>query len=349
MTGLNLTVTGLTFALALLASWVGVAVFRRWSLRRDLMDHPNDRSSHSIPTPRGGGLIIVVVTLLSYAVIAAVFSTPFSWGYFVGAVIVAGVSWFDDLYSLPFWSRLIVHIAAAIALIVDVGYWNDVFVPLLTVSIPVGTVLGGICTVTWVVWLVNAYNFMDGIDGIAALQSTIAGIAWSVIGVVFDLPGVFLFGGLIACSSIGFLIHNWQPAKIFMGDVGSAFLGYTLAALPLLARWESKVDQPLLPTIAVLFVWFFFFDTVLTLVRRAFGKKRIWEAHREHLYQKLVIEGREHATVTILYGAVAAFLSFALILSIIFPGRFVFLAVFSLVVPTALITYFGSRRVDLRR
>src|SRR5688500_307431 len=102
--------TVLFFAAAFAASWTGVLLFHRWSLGRNLLDIPNDRSSHSTPTPRGGGLVIAFLGLLGYAIAALVFDAPFSWGFFLGAALIAIVSWLDDLYSLPFWSRLIVHI-----------------------------------------------------------------------------------------------------------------------------------------------------------------------------------------------------------------------------------------------
>src|SRR5688572_22010374 len=134
----------LLFAAAFAASWAGVALFRRWSLRRNLLDVPNERSSHSVPTPRGGGLVIAIASLLGYAIIASLFDIPFSWGYFAGAIVIAGISWLDDLYSLPFWSRLIVHIGASFILILDVGLWDELFIPILSVNIPLGGILGGL-------------------------------------------------------------------------------------------------------------------------------------------------------------------------------------------------------------
>ena len=343
MSDLNPVLLILLFVFALAASWGGVAIFRYWSVTRNLLDVPNDRSSHSVPTPRGGGLVIAIICLLGYAALGFIFNSPFSWGYFLGALIIAGVSWIDDLYSLPFWSRLIVHTLAAFVLIADLGFWREVFVPALDINFQFGNALGAVITVGWLVWLVNAYNFMDGIDGIAALQAAVAGTAWSILALTLGLNGVFVFAGLVACASLGFLIHNWQPAKIFMGDVGSAFLGYTLAAMPLLARSETKVEVPWLPVVAVLFVWFFFFDTVVTLIRRAFGRQKVWEAHRDHIYQKLVIEGRPHKGVSPIYGLMAAFLSSSVILGLVFSGIFTGLALFSLVIPTLLIVYLGLR------
>lgn len=335
--------TILLFALAFAASWLGVAIFRRWSLARDLLDVPNERSSHSAPTPRGGGLIIVLVCLFGYLAIYLIFAVPFSKGYFIGALMVAVVSWLDDLYSLPFWSRLIIHVAAAGVLVADLGVWHfAVLYPSFEINF--GTVLGAILTIGWVVWLLNAYNFMDGIDGIAALQALVAGVAWAVFGFYFNLQGSFLFAGVVACVSLGFLLHNWQPARIFMGDVGSAFLGFTLAAMPLLFGAERQGRMAVLPTIAVLFVWFFVFDTIFTLLRRAVNRERVWEAHRGHLYQRMVIDGMSHREVTTLYGLAAALLSTFALLALIFRGNYGLLSVFLLLILTSGQMFLGFRK-----
>ncbi len=341
----TLTLLGLAFVI----SWAGVGLFRKWSLRRNLLDIPNDRSSHSEPTPRGGGLVIVAVSLVGYAAIAIFFDAPFSVGYFLGAIMIASVSWLDDLYSLPFWARLIAHITAAIILVIDAGFWRAIFVPLISVDIQLGPAVGIALTIAWVVWLVNAYNFMDGIDGIAALQSVIACVAWAVILYKLDLQGGFLFASVLACSSAGFLIHNWQPARIFMGDVGSAFIGFTLAAMPIVSRKGTIDELPVLPVIAVLAVWFFVFDTAFTLVKRILQRERVWQAHRRHLYQRLVIAGWQHSTVSLIYGSAAAILSLTVCLSVVTGGNYEALTVLSLVVLTAVIVCLASQKgVDVK-
>ena len=223
-------------AVSFFVSLAGVAIFILWSRRRGLFDIPNERSSHSTPTPRGGGLIVVLICLAAYPITGLALDLPFSWGYFAGGLLVAIISWLDDLVSLPFWSRLICHLFAAGILISDLGYWSQLSLPFASGEIGLGNVVGALLTLGWVVWLLNAFNFMDGIDGLAALQAVISCVAWAVFASMFDLPSVFLLSAVLASASAGFLIHNWQPAKIFMGDVGSAFLGFTLAAMPLLAR-----------------------------------------------------------------------------------------------------------------
>ncbi len=336
----TLTLIGLAFV----GTWAGVLLFRRWSVRRNVLDIPNERSSHSAPTPRGGGLVIVIVSLLGYAAIAIGLDAPFSVGFFVGAIIISSVSWLDDLYSIPFWSRLIAHVAASLVLVWDAGVLQTIWVPLLSVEIQLGYLVGLVLTVLWVVWLVNAYNFMDGIDGIAALQAVIAGIAWAVILYALDIPGASLFAAILASSSLGFLIHNWQPARIFMGDVGSAFLGFTLAAMPLVARTGTRDEMSGLPVFALLLVWFFVLDSVFTLVNRALQGERVWEAHRQHLYQRMVIAGRQHATVSLIYGSSAALLSLMACLSVILVGNYTSLAVLLILVLTSLVVYVAYKK-----
>jgi UDP-N-acetylmuramyl pentapeptide phosphotransferase/UDP-N-acetylglucosamine-1-phosphate transferase len=163
---------------------------------------------------------------------------------------------------------------------------------------------GAVVTFVWIVWLINAYNFMDGIDGIAGVQAVTAAAGWMAIawftgsGIAFWLAGGILF------STLGFLVHNWPPATIFMGDVGSAYLGFSFAVMPLLATIGDSSDV-LLPVAAGLLVWFFIFDTVVTMVRRVLRRDKVWRAHREHFYQRLVRSGWPHAKVSLLYGILA--------------------------------------------
>jgi UDP-N-acetylmuramyl pentapeptide phosphotransferase/UDP-N-acetylglucosamine-1-phosphate transferase len=193
-----------------------------------------------------------------------------------------------------------IHMFSALLIVWDAGFFQTVYLPFLG-QINFG--YGGIFfTLFWIVWLTNAYNFMDGIDGLAGLQAFTAGIGWLVAGKILGINEAAFYGGVVAFSCAGFLFHNWEPAKIFMGDVGSAFLGFTFSVLPLLARNEKPEYGHILPIIGVLLLWLFIFDSVFTLVRRTLKKEKIWEAHREHVYQKLVIKGYSHRFVTGLYG-----------------------------------------------
>ena len=295
------------FAVALVLSYLSVNGMRYFAEHHQILDVPNERSSHTVSVPRGAGLVIVVVTLLGvwlYVWWNPVVARSSLLAFTVGAVLIAAVSWLDDLRSQPNWVRFAIHSVGALLAIYGFGY------------IPVSSILnadqsgfgwlGFIITFFWIVGLTNAYNFMDGIDGIAGGQAVVAGLGGAALGWLTEQPLMIVFGLLIAASSLGFLFHNWPPASIFMGDVGSAFLGYSFAVLPLI--FNSRVDQrrglgSMLA--AMLLVWPFVFDTILTFLRRLRLGENVFSAHRSHLYQRLVIVGYTHQFVSLLYSGMA--------------------------------------------
>lgn len=291
------------FSIISMLSYFGVEKFRRWSLKKQIVDVPNERSSHVAPTPRGGGLVFVVIALAFYAVAALPEKNNFRWSYLLGAALIASISWLDDLFSVATVWRFVVHGFAAALIIFTDGYWREIYLPLAG-TIDFGAA-GAFLTFCWIVGLTNAYNFMDGVDGIAGTQALTAGVGWLVVGTLLGYGATALYGGVIAFACLGFLIHNRQPAKIFMGDIGSAFLGYSFAVLPLLAKAENSSDaanNAVLPLLSVLLVWFFVFDASYTFLRRLLKKDKVWRAHREHLYQKMVARGYSHAAVAAVYG-----------------------------------------------
>lgn len=291
-----------------LAAALAVCRVEAWLRRREILAHPNERSSHSIPTPSGGGLAIVGVVAAG-GLLAGIFAVvllgslnrlPHWWPFGIAALGVAAVGWVDDLRNLPQGIRLAVQAVAAAAVLLAFG-------PMVSVSLPGwGMValgwLAGPLAFLWLVGLTNAYNFMDGIDGIAGSQAVLAGLGWAVLGALRGEPEVTAFALLLAGASLGFLTRNWPPARIFMGDVGSTFLGFSFAALPLLV----DPADPHLFLAGLLLVWPFVFDTVFTLICRLLRGENILRAHRSHLYQRLVIAGWSHRSVTLLYAGLAA-------------------------------------------
>jgi UDP-N-acetylmuramyl pentapeptide phosphotransferase/UDP-N-acetylglucosamine-1-phosphate transferase len=279
-------------------SYVGVACLRYWAEQRRVLDIPNERSSHTRPVPRGGGLAIAIVTLaggLLFTSLNSVASWPALLAYTMGAALIALISWLDDLYSLPKWVRFATHSLGAMLALWHFGPWLTVDLPLLgRLSL---SWLGLPLTFLWIVGLTNAYNFMDGIDGIAGGQAVVAGYSWAILGWLGGQPLLGGLGLLLATSSLGFLGHNWPPARIFMGDVGSAFLGYTLAVLPVIAAQ----GDPRFALAGVLVVWPFVFDTFFTFLCRLYRGEDVFSAHRSHLYQRLVIAGASHHSVTVGY------------------------------------------------
>lgn len=288
---------------ALVLSYLCVAGFRRWAAER-MLDIPNVRSSHTRPTPRGGGLGIVIGVLIGAwsLFLSRILSISFREiaAISLGGSIVALVGWLDDIHRLPYRIRLVVQAISSAIILIMVGYFRIVTVPF------VGDIhlysIGTLFALLWIMGLTNAYNFMDGIDGIAGGQALIAGLGWTIIGYISSETFVGLIGVLLAATSLGFLFHNWPPARIFMGDMGSAFIGFILAVLPIIAGQRD----PRFMMAGVLLVWPFIFDTSFTLVRRMIKKENIFEAHRSHIYQRLVIAGYSHRFVTLIYMALAA-------------------------------------------
>ena len=288
---------GLAF-ITLMLGYLAVSGLRRWAERRQILDIPNERSSHIQPIPRGGGIAICTITLtglIAYQFLDLDWSWSVLLAYSIGASLIAGVSWRDDLHSLTNWVRFSAHSVGALVAILGVGTWHLVSLPWMGEFYLGGW--GWIVTFLWIVGLTNAYNFMDGIDGLAAGQAVVAGFGWAVVGWLASLSFVSIVGLLLAASSLGFLGHNWPPARIFMGDVGSAFLGYSFAFLPVVA---ARAD-PALAVVGVLLLWPFLFDTMFTFLRRLYHRENVFAAHRSHLYQRLVIAGATHRGVTLCY------------------------------------------------
>lgn len=289
-------------ALALGLSYAGVGYLRLWAERREVLDVPNERSSHSRPTPRGGGLAIAIITLAGLWFIAWCHAAeprlPLL-AYTFGAALVVVVGWLDDVRSLPRSVRFAAHSLAALLVMGGIGYGN-IADALLFGQVRLGW-LGLPIIFLWVVGLTNAYNFMDGIDGIAGGQAVVASLGWALIGWASGLPLLSNLGLLLAASSFGFLGHNWPPARIFMGDVGSGFLGYTFAVLPLMRPERA----PSLILSGIFLLWPFLFDSVFTFLRRLGRGENVFAAHRSHVYQRLVIAGCSHGFVTLLYVGLA--------------------------------------------
>jgi UDP-N-acetylmuramyl pentapeptide phosphotransferase/UDP-N-acetylglucosamine-1-phosphate transferase len=302
-----IVLTSMLLAAAVAAVLAGVLtpVLVAWAHRRELLDVPNDRSSHVVATPRIGGVALVYGVLAGVVVLHVAGAAMGDEVTIVlaGAVAIAFLGLLDDFRDLPALVRLAVHAAVSIAVVMSAG----------AATLPW---IGGdgwaasVLTVFWLVTLTNAYNFMDGIDGIAGAQALVAGIGWAAVGLLVGAPECTALGLVLAAASAGFLLYNWHPAKVFMGDAGSGFFGFLFGALPLIAAPGSAA----LWWCAVLLMWPFLLDASFTLVRRARLGENILAAHRSHVYQRLLITGRSHRYVTLVYaglallGAVAAVL-----------------------------------------
>ena len=286
------------FTILTILSYIGVHFIRRYAERRQIIDHPNERSSHSAPTPRGGGLAIVILVLGTGLWFASEAGWSRSLIYIACGAVIAYLGWRDDIRSLSSRVRLAAQALVAIISIVGLGYFKAVTIPMLG-ELQLG-VVGTIITFLWIMGLTNAYNFMDGIDGMAGGVAFAGGVGWMLLSFNTGyLVNSFAFwvAVAIAASSLGFLAHNWSPAKIFMGDVASTFLGYSFAVLPLIAI-DEEGDSLMLGT---LLMWTFIMDAGITFIQRLVKREAVFSAHRSHLYQRLIKRGYTHATISSLY------------------------------------------------
>lgn len=283
-----------TVAAALLISLLLTGVTRRLALSRGVLDLPNQRSSHTIPTPRGGGVAIVLTTTAALAVLGLMGMLPIVVLAALGGggIAVAFVGFYDDHQRLSAKVRLAVHFAAAIWALAWLGGLPSLQIGDQLISFGwTGYVLGSL----GIVWTLNLFNFMDGIDGIAASEAIFVACAGALVGFQAGAPSaVPAVAFAFAAACCGFLAWNWPPAKIFMGDVGSGYIGYFIAVLAIVAARENPVE---------LFVWLilggiFFVDATVTLVRRLLRRERAHEAHRTHAYQWLARRWRSHQRVT---------------------------------------------------
>jgi Fuc2NAc and GlcNAc transferase len=285
-------------AVAFGVSFAGVRLVERHALRLGLLDVPNVRSSHREPRPRGGGVGIVlgVAVALAGASAASMTFRPEAWVLFGAAFLLAVLGLWDDVRTLGVWPRLLTQTLAAACVVGVLGGLERLPLP-PPADIPLGLAGAGLAIV-WLVAVTNFFNFMDGVDGLAAGQAVIslAVVAWAV------WPSAEAGLAIVALTATAaFLIRNWSPARIFLGDVGSSFLGFLLAGLPLASPPGTRSGLVLLVATSLTL---FLLDPIATLVVRSRRRAAIGAAHRDHAYQQLVEPGGTHAAaVTVLLGA----------------------------------------------
>jgi Fuc2NAc and GlcNAc transferase len=279
-------------AVAPVATWALTATVRRYALARGVLDVPGARSSHARVTPRGGGLAIAAVVLGGVAVLAGTgaLATPAATALLGGGALVALVGWVDDIRDLAPQLRALTHLLAGAWAVWWLG--APAAVTVAGVTLPLG-LAGAVLAVLAVGWCINFYNFMDGIDGLAAGQAATTGVFAGVMLFAAD-GGLALVALLTAAAGVGFLVWNWQPARIFMGDVGSGLLGYIFACLALATHNAGTLPVG----VWLLLLGVFVFDTTVTLVRRVARGEKWYAAHRKHAYQRVVQAGASHAQVT---------------------------------------------------
>ncbi len=261
-----------------LVSYLGTVLLIPFLRRKGIVDVPNARSSHTKPTPRGGG-IAVAAGIGAGAMTAAILDFPLPWSVLAAAAMVGLIGLIDDCTGgISAGLRLAAQACLALWVVAPGGGFERFPLPP-----PADFAVSGLGTVLAVIWIVavcNIYNFLDGIDGFAAMQGALAGFGLALL----DAGPVSTTGLALLGASSGFLIHNWHPARVFMGDVGSTSIGFLVAALPFSL---PVIERERTVFAMAIFLWFFLSDGAYTLGARLLRGEKIWRPHRCHLYQRL--------------------------------------------------------------
>ena len=333
--------------LSLVLSCLLVGVTLRYALRRGLLDAPGRRRSHTVATPRGGGLglLLAVLPVLCWAWLGpASRLAPAEAVAMLGTLLLLMlVGWLDDHHNLPLLPRFALYLLASAVLAVVVLHDLQGWSPMLRLLAGLGLVLA-------TGWSINAHNFMDGIDGLLGMQMLFYFTALGAVAWLLQAAGVALACAGLAAACLGFLYYNRPPARIFMGDVGSVALGWLVAALAALL-WRQAPDS-VWP--ALILSSAFIIDASLTLLRRMWLGRRWYTAHREHAYQWLVRSGFSHAQVTLFYLAWNVLLASPLALAALIwprlaPGLLALICAVGVLVHTAIRYYCHTTRDRRRR
>lgn len=268
-----------------------------------LLDRPNARSLHTRPTPMSGG--IAMLTAFALAAVLACLSEPnmqSSLWICLSASIIFIISFIDDCFNISALLRLMIHFVAATLLLTQTELWL-LAVPLPGITWNAPLWLAFPMSLLFVVWMTNLYNFMDGMDGIAGSMALFGFGTFALLAGLAGETTFMLMSLLVACAATGFLVFNFPPAKIFMGDAGSSSLGFLAAAFSL---WGAQLE--IFPFWAALLIFSpFIVDATVTLLKRLLRGEKIWEAHKTHYYQRLVQLYGSHKPVLLrFYGLMAA-------------------------------------------
>jgi len=270
-----------------LLSCIGTYVFKIYATKKMLLDIPNERSSHTLPVPHGGGIVIAVTWFvgISYMYYFDTINSSLYFAFLAGGM-VSFISYLDDLFGLSVKIRLMVQILASMIGLYFLGGLDTVDLFFFTVE---NQIVTNLFALLMTVWFINLYNFLDGIDGYAGSEAVFLGLA----GFVLFHESYFL---VLVVSVLGFLVWNWHQAKIFMGDVGSTLIGYNVAMFTIYYANQGATN---------LWIWItlfsvFWFDATVTLYRRYKNGERLSQAHNKHAYQRLVQSGWSHSKVVIL-------------------------------------------------
>ncbi len=333
--------------MAAVAAFVVSAVLTRRfcnpASRLHVLDHPNERSLHSCPTPRSGGVAIFSALSVAAGLWAlGAGQTSSLYGLAAGAVLVAALSFVDDRRGLPVSVRLPGHLLAAVLLVLGGLSLPALSLPGMAWPLPVW--LGILISLLFLIWMINLYNFMDGMDGFAAGMAVFGFGTFALLGYLNNKPDFAALNLMIVAAAAGFLWFNFPPARIFMGDTGSSLLGLLAGGISIWGAREGVFHF----WVALLVFSPFIVDATVTLLRRLARGERVWQAHKSHYYQRLVESGWGHKK-TVLYEYVLMLgcgLSALLVQRLNSPGQVALMVFWCL---AYLLLIFGIRRMEKRK
>ena len=291
-----------------LLSVVLTYIIKVYAIKKAIIDIPNERSSHSIPTPRGGGLSIMIVFYIGLVFFKDTISDGLFYALWCSLPIVI-VSLIDDIITLSSKSRFLVQSLSTILALYFLGGVNSIDF----IYFKIDSSLLNIIAFFSIVWITNLYNFLDGIDGYAASQAIIGSLGLFLI--FNNSLGMVLF-----VASSGFLVFNWHKASIFMGDVGSATLGFLFAIFCFSNTNDGNIY------IWLVLLGFFWFDATVTLIRRYKNGENITKPHKKHAYQRLNQSGWSHSKISL---HLLIFNLIFLVLILFFSKEFIFYLFFT--------------------
>jgi UDP-GlcNAc:undecaprenyl-phosphate/decaprenyl-phosphate GlcNAc-1-phosphate transferase len=270
-----------------------------------ILDIPNDRSSHDKPIPKSGGVAIVVAFLIGVFAIylwgdATLIKTKYFMGVLFSALLIAAISFYDDLKNKPFVFKLLSQLVAVFTVLAAGIVLDEIHLPGANI-VHLGW-LGYLLTFFWILGLTNAYNFMDGLNGMAGGNAIIVSLFFCILSFYQGSTCVYIICYTLISGTLGFMVFNFPRPRLFMGDVGSAFLGFVFATLAIIAALydHSHTSFFVIP----LLLFHFIYDTVLTFIRRFLHHENVFTAHRTHLYQLFHRLGHSHIKVSSFYFAV---------------------------------------------
>ena len=284
-------------------SFVLTHLVRKTAIKRNKFDIPNERSSHQNPTPRGGGVAVVaafVFGLLALLIRGDIASESF-YAIVLPGILVAAIGYLDDLGRVTAARlRLIGHFVAAVIAVYILDGLPPM--PVFAETLDIGLV-GNIIAVLFLVWMLNLFNFMDGIDSITGVEALTSCLILTIFLINKSETELWQVPALMCAAVIGFLYFNWPPARIFLGDIGSGFIGFTIGTISLvIAR-----SQPLITWAVIILLGVFIVDATVTLIRRLIDKQRISTAHRSHAFQHLANSADRHLKVSLSIAALNIF------------------------------------------